>query len=42
MPQYEGGEAELMKFISQNIVYPDDAREIGVQGREDRKIYHQS
>lgn len=33
MPQYPGGDRELLKFIAQNIKYPTDAQEAGVQGR---------
>lgn len=33
MPQYPGGENELMKFIAQNIRYPQAAFQAGVQGR---------
>ncbi len=33
MPQFPGGEGELMKYISQNIKYPAMAMENGVQGR---------
>lgn len=33
MPQYPGGDRELLKFIAQSIKYPTDALEAGVQGR---------
>jgi len=33
MPEFPGGQAELMKFIQQNIVYPDDARSAGIEGK---------
>ena len=33
MPQYPGGDRELLKFIAQSINYPTDAQEAGVQGR---------
>ena len=33
MPQYPGGDRELLKFIAQSIKYPTDAQESGVQGR---------
>lgn len=33
MPQYPGGDRELLKFIAQSIKYPTDAQEVGVQGR---------
>lgn len=32
MPEFEGGVAGLMRFVSQNIVYPAVAREIGKEG----------
>lgn len=32
MPEFEGGVAGLMRFVSQNIVYPPVAREIGKEG----------
>ena len=33
MPQFPGGDAALMKFLSNNINYPRVAMENGVQGR---------
>lgn len=33
MPQYPGGEDAMRKFISQSIIYPDEALEKGIQGR---------
>lgn len=33
MPQFPGGEAALMKYLSQNINYPQVAMENGIQGR---------
>ena len=33
MPQFPGGEVEMMKFIAMNIKYPKEASEKGVQGR---------
>ena len=33
MPQFPGGEAELMKFLSKNIKYPTMAMENNIQGR---------
>jgi TonB family protein len=33
MPQFPGGETELMKFLSKNIHYPVEAREKGIQGK---------
>jgi TonB family C-terminal domain len=32
-PKFPGGDEKLMQFISQNINYPKDAQEAGVQGR---------
>jgi protein TonB len=32
MPEYPGGQAELMKYISKNINYPVVAQETGIQG----------
>lgn len=32
MPEFEGGVAGLMRYVSQNIVYPPIAREIGKEG----------
>jgi len=33
MPQFPGGEQALMRFISENIKYPDDAKSNRMQGR---------
>ena len=33
MPSFPGGDAALMKFISDNVRYPDIAQENGIQGR---------
>lgn len=33
MPQFPGGEEELMKFISDNLRYPAAAAELGIEGR---------
>lgn len=33
MPRFPGGEPELMKYINENIQYPQEAREMGIQGR---------
>ena len=33
MPTFPGGEAELMKFMSENLKYPVIAQENGIQGR---------
>jgi len=33
MPEFPGGEAGLMKFLSKNVHYPTSASEMGIQGR---------
>jgi periplasmic protein TonB len=33
MPQFPGGETELLKYLAQNIKYPAIARESGISGR---------
>ena len=33
MPEFPGGEAELILYISKNIHYPQEAKEKGIQGR---------
>jgi len=33
MPKYPGGEAALLKFLADNIAYPKEAAEKGIQGR---------
>ena len=33
MPQFPGGDTELMKFVAKNVKYPKAAEEWGVQGR---------
>ncbi len=33
MPEYPGGQNELMKFLMSNIKYPVKAQELGIQGR---------
>jgi periplasmic protein TonB len=33
MPEFPGGKDALTKFIAENIVYPDDAKKDGVQGK---------
>ena len=33
MPMFPGGESELRKYIQSNIVYPEKAKQNGVQGR---------
>jgi protein TonB len=32
-PQYPGGEGALMTYLQQNIKYPEEAKELGIQGR---------
>ena len=33
MPKFPGGDIELMKFFSQNLVYPEIAKRAGVEGK---------
>ena len=33
MPRFPGGEAALMKWLSDNLTYPKEAKEKGIQGR---------
>ena len=33
MPKFPGGDSELMKFFSQNLVYPEIAKRAGVEGK---------
>ncbi len=33
MPQFPGGDGELMKYLADNISYPEEAEEKGAQGR---------
>lgn len=33
MPEFPGGELALRKFIAENVKYPEDAKEKGIQGR---------
>ena len=33
MPDFTGGEQEKLRFISQNIVYPQSAKEAGLSGK---------
>ncbi len=33
MPEFPGGEQELMKFLKENLIYPKIAREIGISGK---------
>lgn len=32
-PQYPGGEAARLQYLQQNIKYPEEAKELGIQGR---------
>lgn len=32
-PMFPGGEKELMRYLSQNIIYPSIAQEMGIQGK---------
>ncbi|PVY42994.1 M56 family metallopeptidase [Pontibacter virosus] len=32
MPQFDGGDTEMMKFLARNIRYPKDAQEVGAEG----------
>ena len=32
MPQYPGGEPEIMKFIKENLKYPEEAKKKNIQG----------
>lgn len=32
MPQFEGGEAEMMKFLGENVRYPEEAQKAGMEG----------
>lgn len=33
MPEYPGGQTALMKFINENIIYPEDAINNGIEGK---------
>jgi protein TonB len=33
MPEFPGGEEELLKYVNNNIIYPTIARENGITGR---------
>lgn len=33
MPSFPGGEAEMLKYIGKNLKYPEEDREMGIQGR---------
>lgn len=33
MPEFPGGEAELLRFIQAHKVYPEEARKLGLEGR---------
>jgi|WetSurMetagenome_2_1015567.scaffolds.fasta_scaffold02136_13 periplasmic protein TonB len=38
MPEYPGGISALMKYISENIVYPTEAQNLNIQGRVSLKF----
>ena len=33
MPEFPGGQQAMMTFMQKHLVYPEDAREAGIQGR---------
>jgi len=33
MPQFPGGDVELLKYVAANVKYPEGARSNGIQGR---------
>ena len=33
MPRYQGGDPHMMKYVAENIVYPQKAKENGIEGR---------
>ena len=33
MPQFPGGDAELLKYVSDHLVYPEEAKKNGIKGR---------
>lgn len=33
MPEFPGGQGDLMKFLQENIEYPDDARDASIEGK---------
>lgn len=33
MPEFPGGQTELVKFLSENLQYPDSARHAGIEGK---------
>ena len=33
MPEFPGGQAALMKYLSSNIKYPDECRKMGIEGK---------
>lgn len=39
MPQFPGGEVEMMKYIETNLKYPTVAQELGLQGRITIRFY---
>jgi len=32
MPTYQGGTTEMLNFLTSSIIYPQDARDAGVEG----------
>lgn len=34
MPEFPGGGTELVKFIAENVVYPEDAKKQGIEGKD--------
>ena len=32
-PEFKGGVNEMMKFLREHIIYPEDAKEIGIEGK---------
>ena len=32
-PEFNGGVNEMMKFLKEHIIYPEDAKEIGIEGK---------
>ena len=33
MPEYPGGDQAMMKFVAENVQYPEEAKEKGISGR---------
>jgi TonB family protein len=50
MPEFPGGQQALMNFLKTNLVYPEDAKELGIEGKvfvsfvifEDGSVQHVS